>query len=77
MPSFRGTLTLEEAWAMARYLHTFVPGAEESRTGWDTRPRVPEFRLPNPSPMSARPPNLAATPTIPAPVPFTGSPFNR
>jgi hypothetical protein len=31
MPPFRGTLSLEEAWAMARYLRTFVPGAESSR----------------------------------------------
>lgn len=31
MPPFRGTLTLEEAWAMARYLRTFVPGTEISR----------------------------------------------
>jgi mono/diheme cytochrome c family protein len=31
MPTFRGTLTLEEAWAMARYLRTFVPGTEASR----------------------------------------------
>ena len=31
MPPFRGTLTLEEAWAMARYLRTFVPGTEASR----------------------------------------------
>jgi mono/diheme cytochrome c family protein len=31
MPSFRGTLSLEEAWAMARYLRTFVPGTETSR----------------------------------------------
>jgi hypothetical protein len=28
MPPFRGTLTLEEAWGMARYLRTFVPGTE-------------------------------------------------
>jgi mono/diheme cytochrome c family protein len=28
MPAFRGTLTLEEAWGMARYLRTFIPGAE-------------------------------------------------
>ncbi len=27
MPTFRGTLNLEEAWAMARYLRTFPPGA--------------------------------------------------
>jgi mono/diheme cytochrome c family protein len=31
MPPFRGTLTLEEGWAMARYLRTFVPGTEVSR----------------------------------------------
>jgi hypothetical protein len=31
MPPFRGSLTLEEAWAMARYLRTFLAGSEESR----------------------------------------------
>jgi mono/diheme cytochrome c family protein len=31
MPAFRGTLTLEEACAMARYLRTFVPGTEVPR----------------------------------------------
>jgi hypothetical protein len=31
MPTFRGALTLEEAWAMARYLRTFVPGSEASK----------------------------------------------
>jgi mono/diheme cytochrome c family protein len=31
MPSFRGTLTLVEACAMANYLRTFVPGTEVSR----------------------------------------------
>jgi hypothetical protein len=31
MPAFRGTLTMEEAWAMARYLRTFMPGAEAPR----------------------------------------------
>jgi hypothetical protein len=31
MPPFRGTMTLEEAWAMAHYLRTFVPGTEASR----------------------------------------------
>lgn len=30
MPAFRGTLTLEEACAMASYLRTFVPGTEIS-----------------------------------------------
>jgi hypothetical protein len=31
MPPFRGTLTVEESWGMARYLRTFVPGTEVSR----------------------------------------------
>jgi hypothetical protein len=31
MPPFRGTLTLEESFAMARYLRTFQPGTEVSR----------------------------------------------
>ena len=31
MPPFRGTLSLEEAWAMGRYLRSFVPGTEASR----------------------------------------------
>ena len=30
MPPFRGTLTLEEGWATARYLRTFIPGTEVS-----------------------------------------------
>jgi hypothetical protein len=38
MPPFRGTLTLEEAWAMARYLRKFIPGTEVSR---------PDFGRPN------------------------------
>jgi hypothetical protein len=31
MPPFRGALTLEEAWAMGRYLRTFVPVLEAPR----------------------------------------------
>jgi hypothetical protein len=31
MPMFRGTLSLEEAWAMARYLRTFDPANQASR----------------------------------------------
>lgn len=30
MPTFRGVLSLEEAWALARYIRTFVPGTEVS-----------------------------------------------
>jgi hypothetical protein len=42
MPPFRGTLTLEEAWAMARYLRTFVPGTEISRPDLTTPEKGPE-----------------------------------
>jgi hypothetical protein len=31
MPLFRGSMTLEESWGMARYLRTFVPGTEASK----------------------------------------------
>jgi len=31
MPPFRGTMSLEEGWAMARYLRTSQPGTEVSR----------------------------------------------
>jgi hypothetical protein len=54
MPPFRGTITLEEAWGMSRYLRTFVPGTEASK---------PELGPPVPLPA---PP--AATPA-PAPIP--------
>jgi mono/diheme cytochrome c family protein len=43
MPPFRGTLTLEEAWGVARYLGTFVPGTEASRPdlGQTEKPGAP------------------------------------
>jgi hypothetical protein len=31
MPPFRGAITLEEAWGLARYFRTFVPGTEVLR----------------------------------------------
>jgi hypothetical protein len=39
MPPFRGTLSLEEAWAVARYLRTFVPGTEASRPDLGPAPK--------------------------------------
>jgi mono/diheme cytochrome c family protein len=66
MPAFRGTLTLEEACAMARYLHTFVPGTEFSP------PNVGPTPVAAPAPSSAaRPPAgapLAAQPALPTPI---------
>ena len=31
MPPFRGALTLEEGWGMARYLRTFLPDANKEK----------------------------------------------
>jgi Cytochrome C oxidase, cbb3-type, subunit III len=60
MPAFRGTLTLEEACAMARYLHTFVPGTEVSRPGLGpAEPAAPAAGLRPPS----RPAPATATPS--------------
>jgi hypothetical protein len=68
MPAFRGTLTLEEACAMARYLRTFVPGTEVSRPDLGTA-------------AASNPPAAAGTPAaMPAPsppAPNTPSPFTR
>ena len=36
MPTFRGALSLEEAWAVGRYLRTFVPGTEIHRPDLST-----------------------------------------
>jgi len=62
MPPFRGTLTLEEAWAMARYLRTFVPGTEMSRPDLQS----PTQQFPDPQP-TASGPVLDSSPTTPAP----------
>lgn len=51
MPAFRGTFTLEESYAMARYLRSFVPGTEVSR------PLLP----PNPAPPAAPPAQSSTT----------------
>ena len=62
MPAFRGTLTLEESCAMARYLHTFAPGTEVSRPG--LRP-----------PADEKPPaGTQPAPTLPPVPPASNSP---
>jgi len=68
MPQFRGALSLEEAWGIAHYLRTFVPGAEISK---------PDLRAPaSPAAAGASP---SATPPSPAnvsPTTTPGSPAN-
>jgi Cytochrome C oxidase, cbb3-type, subunit III len=48
MPSFRGALTLEEAWAMARHLRTFAPGAETTGPNTPRSSNLPSstFQIP-------------------------------
>jgi len=53
MPPFRGTLTLEEAWAMARYLRTFIPGTEVPRPDLGQPEKQP---LPPPAVVPMKPP---------------------
>lgn len=57
MPPFRGALTLDEAWAIGRYLHTFVPGTEVSRPdlGDDKGPPKPDGGTPAPKPDAETP----------------------
>jgi mono/diheme cytochrome c family protein len=75
MPAFRGTLTLEEACAMARYLHTFVPGTEVSRPDVSAAASTTQ---PAASPSHLIPPPIQRnTATAPASPPPTPSPFNR
>src|SRR5262245_16023257 len=46
MPAFRGTLTLEEAWSMARYLRSLVPGSELSRPDLGDKAAAPRPAAP-------------------------------
>jgi mono/diheme cytochrome c family protein len=54
MPPFRGTINLEESWALARYLRTFVPGTEVPRP--DLGNGVKPMQQPVQSPGGAAPP---------------------
>src|SRR5262245_62884474 len=57
MPTFLGTLALEEMWAMAHYLRSFVPGGEVSRPDVG---RAPAGSSPAPAPQPvATPPNAS------------------
>ena len=74
MPPWRGTLSLEEAWAIARYVRTFVPGAEMSRPDYGAPPAqgpaIPPGPAITPSPSIPQSPPLR---TQPAPAPRSGT----
>jgi len=50
MPAFRGAFTLEESWAMARYLRSFVPGSSPARAAEGGTDKAAE-KLPEPRPV--------------------------
>jgi mono/diheme cytochrome c family protein len=54
MPAFRGRLTLQEAWALGRYLRTFVSGTEAPRPNL-TNPAKPGATSPAPARPAAGP----------------------
>ncbi|MHB1571507.1 MAG: c-type cytochrome [Solirubrobacteraceae bacterium] len=62
MPSFRGIITVEESWALARYLHSFLPGNEVSRPGL----RSPNSPSPGATPAPATPAAAVPAATTPA-----------
>jgi hypothetical protein len=47
MPPFRGALTLEESYALARYLRTLVPGTEVSRPDFGSAPPAGSGSVPS------------------------------
>ncbi len=61
MPAFRGTLALEESWAMARYLRSFVPGSEASKPDLGEETKNGDKR-PIPAPAKADTPMLPNPP---------------
>jgi len=73
MPPWRGTLSLEEAWAIARYIRSFVPGTEVPRPDF-TAPQMQGPQMAPPAPAAA-PPAPAAAP--PANAPPASAPTHR
>ena len=75
MPQFRGALALDEAWGLAHYLRTFVPGTEVSKPDLGPRggrtaplpatttPALPAPPTPNSGPAAPPPPNGSRTPS--------------
>jgi hypothetical protein len=48
MPLFRGSLSLDESWGMARYLRTFIPGTEASKPD-TSKTEAPKPETPKPA----------------------------
>jgi mono/diheme cytochrome c family protein len=74
MPQFRGTLSLDEAWGMARYLRTFVPGTEVSKPDLGSGGGGAATQPASTTSVNPAPPRLATRASIPPPIPFGGTP---
>jgi hypothetical protein len=76
MPQFRGALALDEAWGMAHYLRTFVPGTEMSRPVLRNPPGQAVPSTPGPTgPAGVAPGQPTALPTTPGPSTGTSTPI--
>jgi mono/diheme cytochrome c family protein len=76
MPQFRGALALDEAWGIAHYLRTFVPGTEMSRPDLSTPSAPAAARTSTPAstrPVIPPPRPAAAMPAVPPPAPSGSS----
>jgi mono/diheme cytochrome c family protein len=80
MPQFRGALALDEAWGLAHYLRSLVPGTEMSKPELRNPPgQAPATPAASPGPPAGTPPPARpATTTAPLPsVSRVTSPFAR
>ncbi len=82
MPSFRGTLTLEEACALGRYLYTIAPETQVSRPDLSegdssAKPAASSPASAPPSPPASAPPGPPAAAPTSTPPTNTPSPFKR
>jgi hypothetical protein len=83
MPQFRGAIALDEAYGLAHYLRSFVPGTEMSKPVLRESPGATPAARPNPvggNPAGASPaaaPRTTATVPPPNPGRDGGSPFAR
>jgi hypothetical protein len=82
MPQFRGALALDEAWGLAHYLRSFVPGNEVSKPVLRNPPgqAIPAPAAPGPAapaPASTAAPARVSSIRIPPPNTIATSPFAR
>jgi hypothetical protein len=78
MPPFRGALSLEEAWGIAHYLRTFVPGTEVPKPRPSSSPRTggagARTTPPDPAPVT---PIAGRATSVTAPKRAVASPLTR